>query len=101
MKTMKEEATFVTEFKTAHPIRETSGTGTGTFKWIRYSDGLDLRFGNATQAAARRERARAARENWVLHCYNNEMVPCPICGKHERRITMEIGGVCDNCMMVG
>jgi hypothetical protein len=99
MKTTKEETKFVSEFKTAHPICETRGRGTGTFKWVRYLDGIDMRFGHATKAGAERARGRAAREAWAMHSHDNEMVPCPRCGKQERRATMEISGECNDCMM--
>lgn len=100
MKTTKEEAKFVTEFKSAHPIRETSGSGTGTFKWVRYLDGIDMRFGHTTKAGAERARGKAAREAWAMHVYNNELVACPRCGKQERRGVMEISGECNACMMM-
>jgi hypothetical protein len=68
-KTTKEERKFIAEFKREHPICETSGSGTGTWKWVTYLDGIDMRYGHRTKAEAERARGKAARKAWLIHCF--------------------------------
>jgi len=96
MQTQKE---FISNFKNQNPIRETSGSGTGTYKWKRYLDGIDLRYGHNSRKSAEMSRARAAGEAWATYAHQNESVPCPKCGKLEKRQTMEITGECNDCML--
>ena len=67
----------IKEYKENHPIRETSGSGTGTWKWVRYLDGIDMRYGHETKAGAERARGKAARLQAANDEYNE--THCPLC----------------------
>jgi len=99
MSTKTTEAKFLREFKSAHPVYETGGSGTGTWKWVRYLDGIDMRYGHDTKAGAERARGKAAREAWAMHSFENEMIECPRCKKQARRKEIDITGECNACLM--
>ncbi len=94
MKTKKE---YVADYKNMNPIVETSGTGTGTYKWHKYLDGIDLRYGFDTRKAAEMARAEAAKEAYQMYEYKQTKVSCPSCGKETTQEILDNMAKCWDC----
>ena len=91
---------FFAEFKSKNPIRETSGSGTGTYKWRRYLDGIDMRFGHPTLAGAQRALAKRARLEYAIHLSEEQPVICPRCKKSTTAkwvSSYDAPGMCKEC----
>lgn len=87
---------FVEEFKKNNPIVECSGHGPA-WKWRRYLDGIDLRYGCRTKKAAEMERAKAAKEAAIIADDYETPIPCPKCGKQTKRDIINYVGTCLDC----
>lgn len=88
-----EQSKYIKNFKQNNPIYDCLGSTGGRWKWRRYLDGIDLRYGHATKKSAEMDRAKVARGAWELELYYSELIPCPICKKPiQRRIVEAIGG---------
>lgn len=94
---MKTEKEFTVAFKEKNPIVETSGSGTGTYKWQRYLDGIDMRFGYLTRKSAEIARAKSAKEAYLSYQYTEAEISCPKCGKKTTQDIIDRMGKCWDC----
>jgi hypothetical protein len=93
---MKTRKQFVAEFKEKNPIVETSGTGSGTYKYQRYLTGIDLRYGFTSRKAAEMDRAKTANAAYYYYADGERIVVCASCKSSIlNRQTHE--GRCINC----
>lgn len=78
---MKSWKNYFEEFKNDYPIRDCLGSTGGRWKWRRYLDGIDLRYGHPTKRSAQVDRAKCAREEYAVYLRQEEKIPCSICGE--------------------
>ena len=99
IKQSAEQRKWIAEFKSANPIVETTcGSGTGIYKWVRYLDGIDMRYGHDTRKGAEVARGAAAMEAWAMHALKNSFIGCPRCHKPGRRYEIDQTGECAECL---
>jgi len=96
---MEREKDFIADFKAKNPILETSGSGTGTYKYQKYLGGIDLRYGFTTRKAAEMDRAKMAKEAYYYYADGERIVECPNCGK-EVKNNQTHEGRCVHCYTV-
>lgn len=93
---MKVEKQFIAEFKEQNAIVETSGSGTGTFKWRKYLDGIDMRYGHNTRRSAEMDRSREAKESYQYYAEKETKATCK-CGQETTQEQMGAVGECWEC----
>lgn len=95
MKNMTEKEQYIADFKANNPIRDCLGCGP-RFKWVRYLDGIDLRYGHNSRKSAEMARAKSARESWAMYELGQQSEICH-CGGISNHQTIDALGECITC----
>jgi hypothetical protein len=88
---------LIRQFKNDNPIHDCLGCTGGRWKWQRYLDGIDLRYGYNSKRMAELARVDAAKKHAAEIIYNDEPVACG-CGKMMPRYEYDAIGMCANCL---